>query len=130
MAKAENWARAYFGAEVNMPVSGIISMAYSGTVVGYMEPDRALIYSNDSNIGLSLERIEEMLGLKAMLLDPAYAVSTKICAWEIKDLQVASKPSGGKEYPHKCGRCGAPAYVGVAPADVDCSSYTCINRRG
>jgi hypothetical protein len=32
-------------------------------------------------------------------------------------------------YPHTCPRCGAPAYVGGGPTDVDCTSTSCPTRK-
>jgi hypothetical protein len=38
-------------------------------------------------------------------------------------------PSNKSRFPHKCPRCQKPAYVGVVPNSVDCSSMGCVSYK-
>jgi len=33
------------------------------------------------------------------------------------------------QYPHKCPRCGSPAYVGAVPTALDCSNDKCPSKK-
>ena len=100
-------------------------MVEQTTTFGELRDGDETIDYYDALVGTWMQLPGRVVGTTLHLGGMTASLTHAIQLWgrgtAVRVLRVAPAPTRDPRFPHDCPRCGAPAYVGVVPAALDCT---------